>query len=328
MHSFEVSLSSSKHTFVPDFLPRNQECDDTCAVKALGSEFDFRDGFDAFLRLHPHADFTDSDCRLAVSEDWIQSYHFSAGGSEGSVVCNDDHMESSPYELALLVWRLLDVEHTYAQDKLINIATNSSAHSSMKSGHNKHSGSKVHPDDSGADDSTSSSAPPQVEKRSSEQTAPEDEDNLKPERLAESFKQRSSAMYKMLTDLEEEAEKQTEIDAKRPKGLKRLVRYRNNRAMSRLVFPGVSYLVYLFFATLMAIIMTNGFFDEPTRFTHAVVEELGWGTPQKKINQIATFNDLTLFWSVLAGFLWQASPMARPFGKTHRREPFARAAIA
>jgi hypothetical protein len=90
--------------------------------------------------------------------------------------------------------------------------------------------------------------------------------------------------------------------------------------------------VYVFFATLMAIIMTNGIFDEPTRFKDAVVEELGWGTPQKKINQIATFNELTEFWSVLAGFLWQASPMARPFGKSHRvaarsRALFARAAV-
>ena len=59
----------------------------------------------------------------------------------------------------------------------------------------------------------------------------------------------------------------------------------------------------------MAIIMTNGIFDEPTKFTSGLVAELGG--PIK----ITSYTDLVVFWQVLTGFLWSSSPMARPFGE-------------
>ena len=67
----------------------------------------------------------------------------------------------------------------------------------------------------------------------------------------------------------------------------------------------------------MAFLMTNGLMDEPTKFTSGVINELQWGPqngPQKNIKDIGSYNDLTVFWGVLAGFLWSASPMARAFG--------------
>ena len=68
----------------------------------------------------------------------------------------------------------------------------------------------------------------------------------------------------------------------------------------------------------MAFLMTNGMMDEPTKFTQGIINELMWGPangPQKNIRDISSYNDLTVFWGVLAGFLWSASPMARPFGE-------------
>ena len=77
------------------------------------------------------------------------------------------------------------------------------------------------------------------------------------------------------------------------------------------------YIGYVVASTLMAFLMTNGLMDEPTKFTHGVINELQWGPPngpQKNVKDVANFNDLTVFWGVLAGFLWSSSPMARPFG--------------
>jgi len=210
------------------------------------------------------------------------------------------HREISPYELALLVWRLLDVESTISQDTLLNLATNAITKEDEEFSA-RPTDNKVSPDTLDNVD---------------------DEDDLLYERFAESYKDRSSALYTILSDLEVAADKEIDIDSKKKKGLKELSNYRSHRAVSRMVFPGLSYLLYVFFATLMAILMTNGLFDEPTKFTHAVVNELGWGNPQRPINAIASFSDLTAWWGVLAGFLWESSPMARPFG-----EKIARRAI-
>ncbi len=357
MHDFHPCSSTSKWTFVPDLKPRERNPDDA-VVKALKKTFNFKAGFSVLLRLHPHVDFSDSDCRLAIAEDWIQCYHYSHSNEGRPALINQkgdesepiyDHKEMSPYELALVIWRLLDVEGMRVQDVLHNMSTNlksdvpknvnasakkseandeqkkadperepvNNRDGSVKSNQNSQSkSSKVHPDPNsvrGAAEKSPDGKKPSEENDEEEEADPE----LEPERLAESFNQRSSAMYKILSNLEAAAEEEVAIDAKKKKGLKHLERYRSHRAISRLVFPGVSYLLYVFFATLMAIIMTNGLFDEPTRFTHAVVEELGWGIPQKKINEIATFSDFTAFWQVLAGFLWGSSPMARSFSEQH-----------
>jgi hypothetical protein len=361
MHDFHPCSSSSKFTFVPDWnliFPFSDPPDNVnvgAVVKGLEATFSFQDGFSVLLRLHPHSDFIDSDCRLAISEDWIQSYHYnSSNDGRAGLVLQEEHMEISPYELALLIWRVLDMKSISAQDVLHNLSTNSGGHkiktknpnSDPKKNANaalmlqnadpdskpKNADPQIHsnqvapevpPHQSNAlhaiskSSSAPSDKPSSVASQNAMQVSQESDtiSEVAPERLAESFKQRSAAMYKILSELEAAAEEEVAIDAKKTKGLKRLARYRNNRAISRLVFPGLSYLLYVFFATLMAIIMTNGLFDEPTRFTHAVVEELGWGSPQKKINEIATFTDLTVFWEVLTGFLWGSSPMARSFGE-------------
>lgn len=384
MHSFHVCHSTSKFTFCPGLFGNGEHGGDFKMVTSNNEDakYSFEFGYLQFLRMHPPLDFADSDCRLSVSEDWIQTYHFSDGGGTLGLLGNTDnkcdghdsfgirsdegvdsrkHHELSPYELSLLVWRLADHESTLLQEQLHNIATNlkdKSYKSAQKASHmSKHkddsSGSskrdharnpipknnvvpipiekkkvkivKIHAskssksarecdcfgckdleyeyDQVGADTGADS--------KEADETQPEreDEDEAQPERLAESYKQRSAALYKILTNLEEAAEAEVDIDAKKKKGLKQLAAYRNHRAMSRLVFPGMSYLIYVFFATLMAIIMTNGLFDEPAKFTHAVVAELGGAV------KISNYNDLTVFWKTLAGFLWGSSPMALRFGE-------------
>ena len=228
------------------------------------------------------------------------------------------HLNISPYELALLVWRLLEVETSFSQEVLHNLATNTSddkkkGKESVVNKQKKEIGSKnglcsqiclrlnrLHPE----------SSKPALSNDSIYED--EDDESL---HFAESYKDRSSALYTILSDLEVAANQEVGIDSKKKKGLKELSNYRSHRAVSRMVFPGLSYLLYVFFATLMAILMTNGLFDEPTKFTHAVVNELGWENPQRSINAIASFSDLTAWWGVLAGFLWESSPMARPFGE-------------
>jgi hypothetical protein len=276
-----------------------------------GDQHPFSSGDSQFLRMHRSKDFSDSDRRLSVSEDWIQTYHstdFNMALDGGS----RQHREISPYELALLVWRLLDVESTISQDTLLNLATNAitkedEEFSARPKGNKVDDASKVA---SSSDDALkiASSSPDTLDKV-------DDEDDLLYERFAESYKDRSSALYTILSDLEVAANQEVDIDSKKKKGLKELSNYRSHRAVSRMVFPGLSYLLYVVFATLMAILMTNGLFDEPTKFTHAVVNELGWENPQRSINAIASFSDLTTWWGVLAGFLWESSPMARPFGE-------------
>jgi hypothetical protein len=143
-------------------------------------------------------------------------------------------------------------------------------------------------------------------------------DDSSPERLAEAYKQRSNSFFRILTSLEEAADAEVEIDAKKKKGLRQFLEYRNRRAISRLVFPVIAYLGYVIASTLMAFLMTNGLMDEPTKLTQGVINELQWGPqngPQKDIRDIGSYNDLTVFWGVLAGFLWSASPMDRPFGE-------------
>jgi hypothetical protein len=321
MHVFRVCQSSSKFTFVPQ-LVENQN------LFAMGAvdEHPFWTGYSQFLRMHRPKDFSDSDRRLSVSEDWIQTYHSTDinmsldGGLK-------QHREISPYELALLVWRLLDVESTLFQEMLFNLATNAitkddepfsarpQSQSQSAAGRSLEKEDKmvspfccfgkIHP----SEDKSSS---PDTRDKVGDQVDDEDDTH---ERLAASYKVRSSKLYTILNDLEDAANQEVDIDSKKKKGLKELLNYRSHRAVSRMVFPGLSYLLYVFFATLMAILMTNGLFDEPTKFTHAVVNELGWEKPQRAINAISSFSDLTTWWGVLAGFLWESSPMAKPFGE-------------
>jgi hypothetical protein len=317
MHDFLVCHSSSKLTFCPELFGKKKPKKKNTLVFES-----FKSGYMKLLRMHPPSDFTDSDCRLSISEDWIQTYHFSHDGNLGLDKKSDasrNHQEMSPYELALLVWRLADVESALLQESLHNIATNvqklkqesdspktEEAQGCMRC---KKTNSVAASGDVQAKNSESVYVAGRADSVADSKKASADEDDALPERLAESYKQRSTALYKILTNLEEAAEAEVDIDAKKKKGLKQLAAYRNHRAMSRLVFPGMSYLIYVFFATLMAIIMTNGLFDEPAKFTHAVVAELGGAV------KISNYNDLTVFWKTLAGFLWGSSPMALRFGE-------------
>jgi hypothetical protein len=329
MQEFRVCQSSSKSTFIPELMPRdlNDKRNVVVMTTFLNYErlFSFGFGHSQFLRMHPPVNFSDSDRRLSVCEDWIQTYHFSIDrradlitSSTTSVVQNESdrmHLNISPYELALLVWRLLDVESSFSQEVMHNLATN--IPDDKKKGKNSE-------EENGSTNGLCSNfflglnrLYPESKPVISNDLDYEDEEdeNLQHELLAESYKDRSSALYTILSDLEVAANQEVGIDSKKKKGLKELSNYRSHRAVSRMVFPGLSYLLYVFFATLMAILMTNGLFDEPTKFTHAVVNELGWENPQRAINAIASFSDLTTWWGVLAGFLWESSPMARPFGE-------------
>jgi hypothetical protein len=317
MHDFHVCASSSNVSFAPDMFRscwQAQDGHDAHAItSAVGNVWSFQFGCSQFLRMHPHLDFLDSDRRLSISEDWIQTYHYSSNRRSALAKGSDSpmYLEISPYELALLVWRLLDVESMHSQEILHNFVTNSdqlkkkqrrqqkdfekrSEFAQLKIEHNQVAAEKDLP------------------KIDEDQ---EEDDDMRRDLFAESYKERSSRLYTILSDLEVAASEEVDIDSKKKKGLKQLSNYRSHRAVSRMVFPGLSYLLYVFFATLMAILMTNGLFDEPTKFTHAVVNELGWENPQRAINAIASFSDLTTWWGVLAGFLWESSPMARPFGK-------------
>jgi hypothetical protein len=301
----------------------------------------FQSGYAQFLRMHPPIFFSDSDRRLTVTEDWIQTYHLayvsdnskSQSSSSGLPMAPETkaelpknpqeteapshpnknlrvHMQMSPYELALLIWRLLDVESKVFQDILHNFATNAHTEQDPQSGDAKqissrggsYTSNKVHPAPADSESDAKTDDDVEVEDRQHDQ-------------LAESYRERCDEMYQILSDLEQAANKEVGIDAKKIKGLKQLANYRNRRAISRMVFPVVSYLLYVFFATLMAILMTNGLFEEPVKFSHTVMNELGWGSPQKSVSAIASFGDLTAFWAVLTGFLWESSPMARPFGE-------------
>jgi hypothetical protein len=221
--------------------------------------------------------------------------------------------EISPYELALLVWRLLDVESTLSREMLTNYepfcARRPSPTSRIRI---------FYPKDEDASPLCCFPKKNKV-KPSAEYGYYIEYDPIR--RRAESvnsyeyLKVRSDNLNTILSDLEAAANRQLHIDSNTRRGLKELSNYRSHRAVGRMVLPGLSYLLYVFFATMMAILMTNGLFDEPTKFTHAVVNELGWGNPQKAINEISSFSELTTWWGVLAGFLWESSPMAMPFGE-------------
>ncbi len=347
MQDFRVCQSSSKLTFTPERMPRDPEAKPQPVVIRIQKHpellISFEFGYSQFLRMHPPIIFSDSDRRLSVCEDWIQTYHFSVDRRADLItsstnaqakkiscleVLNCDsqnqsdlqnesdrmHLNISPYELALLVWRLLDVESSFSQEVLHNLATNTSDHNKQQQENGSKNGpcsqnslrlNKVHPE----------SSKPAISNDSTYEDEEDENETLQHELFAESYKERSSRLYTILSDLEVAANQEVGIDSKKKKGLKELSNYRSHRAVSRMVFPGLSYLLYVFFATLMAILMTNGLFDEPTKFTHAVVNELGWENPQRAINAISSFSELTTWWGVLAGFLWESSPMARPFGE-------------
>jgi hypothetical protein len=330
MQEFRVCQSSSKLTFIPELMPRDLNDKHNVVVMTICQSHErlisFEFGYSQFLRMHPPVNFSDSDRRLSVCEDWIQTYHFSIDrradlitSSTASVVQSESdrmHLNISPYELALLVWRLLDVESSFSQEVMHNLATNTP--DDKKKGKNSE-------EENGSTNGVCSNFFLRLNRLYPEASKPvisndsayedEEDENLQHELFAESYKDRSSRLYTILSDLEVAANQEVGIDSKKKKGLKELLNYRSHRAVSRMVFPGLSYLLYVFFATLMAILMTNGLFDEPTKFTHAVVNELGWENPQRAINAIASFSDLTTWWGVLAGFLWESSPMARPFGE-------------
>jgi len=383
MHDFHVCNSNSKSAFVP-LMSINASDSSLYKFEPLKAMMQkptsFHFGYPKFLRAHPPSDFSDSDCRLVISEDWIQTYHHSASrivdldvaikatvraaasheraaASKSNQVApapvdaqldlysqaadkkaaaeanaaaeakaaeakaaaehkkevvdkiknsSRKHKEMSPYELALLLWRVMDIESVHAQEYIYNIRTNSS----------------------NGDDSS------QAVKSKSATTDKESSEDAFPERLAEAYKQRSNSFSGILSKLEEAANDEMDIDAKKKKGLRQFTDYRNRRAISRMVFPVIAYvpralshsafcnillryLGYVIASTLMAFLMTNGLMDEPTKFTRGVINELQWGPqngPQKNIKDIGSYNDLTVFWGVLAGFLWSASPMARSFG--------------
>jgi hypothetical protein len=351
MHDFHVCDSSSKLTFVPDFfrvstnnfeVMKNSFGENSKVPFQFGenSKVPFQFGYPQLLRMHPPSDVSDSDRRLSISEDWIQTYCHACHGRHPSKPTNGsdqsaekEHLELSPYELALLVWCLADSESALLEDNLLNIATNPSSNSNSKhegeserSEANGHThGNQVSPephchfDTSESESEEEDNLPPKLSETGPSEAASEESSTLQSERLAQAYKQRSDSLYHILTTLERAAEAEAGIDAKKKKGLKQLSDYRSHRAMSRLVFPGVSYLIYVIFATLMAIIMTNGLFDEPTKFTSSLFAELGG----KEKVQIKTYSDLTTFWKTLAGVLWSSSPMARTFGETQRAPPSA-----
>ncbi len=369
MHDFHICRSTSKLAFVPpmsrDVLHRFNVLD-----KSITGQNSFQFGYTNFTRMHPPTDFSDSDCRLVISEDWIQAYHYCANST--TLVEDEkspEHKEMSPYELALMLWRLMDIESMHAQEIVHNIQTNVSTnfHSRKKDGTDRsktktdrskkvksgqvapvsdhsQSISVIKPSDPNVQNSqvngaqvaslaaypnvqnsqvngaqvASLAAYPNVQNSQVNDAKEASLDDSSPERLAEAYKQRSNSFFKILTSLEEAADAEVEIDAKKKKGLRQFLEYRNRRAISRLVFPVIAYLGYVIASTLMAFLMTNGLMDEPTKLTQGVINELQWGPqngPQKDIKDIGSYNDLTVFWGVLAGFLWSASPMDRPFGE-------------
>jgi hypothetical protein len=327
MHDFHVCASSSNISFAPDMFQAQVGHDAHAITSAVVNVWSFQFGYSQFLRMHPHLDFSDSDRRLSISEDWIQTYHYSSNRHSALAEGSDAPMcmEISPYELALLVWRLLDVESMHSQEILHNFATNSvSFYDQQKKKDRRQQKKDLQKKKEFVQrkiEHNQVAAEKDLPKIDEEKDLPkidedqEEDDDIRRDLFAESYKERSSRLYTILSDLEVAANEEVDIDSKKKKGLKQLSNYRSHRAVSRMVFPGLSYLLYVFFATLMAILMTNGLFDEPTKFTHAVVNELGWENPQRAINAISSFSELTTWWGVLAGFLWESSPMARPFGE-------------
>jgi hypothetical protein len=393
MHDFHICDSSAQGAFVPrrshhlQYNASERNCESLTAkmTKTMGKPAPFDCGYPKLLRTRPPSDFSDSDCRLVVSEDWIQVHGNKIAPAGDTALSVHQHREMSPYELALLMWRLLDIESQHAQDRVHNIHTNSStglpidrssdppASSGNGSSQDQdklgkssadplNTGSSSDPkdiemqnvatqsnppasngnDSSEADDnkqaigmqtvaiqsspsaSSGNDSSEADDSKQDNQSAAENDDlsdheDASPERLAEAYEQRSNLFSRILSDLEEAAGADVEIDAKKKKGLRQFSEYRRHRAISRMVFPVIAYIGYVAASTLMAFLMTNGLMDEPTKFTHGVINELQWGANgvRKNINDIASYDDLTVFWGVLAGFLWSASPMARPFGSTY-----------
>jgi hypothetical protein len=347
MHDFHICYSGSKLAYVPPMSTSKVPGYDMAKFTTrMGEPKSFQFGYTNFTRMHPPSNYSDSDCRLVISEDWIQAYHYSSGSTvafaEEAKHSSRGHMEMSPYELALMLWRLMDIESMHAQEIVHNIYTNTanlpSINNAQVAAATKAStdlrdgtgsclaclSSKVAP---AQDDSKSSEAKGPSELNAKRDSQVNDDkaplDDSQPERLAEAYKQRSNSYFKILTGLEEAADAEVEIDAKKKKGLRQFLEYRNRRAISRLVFPVIAYLGYVVASTLMAFLMTNGLMDEPTKLTQGVINELQWGPqngPQKDIRDIGSYSDLTVFWGVLAGFLWSASPMDRPFGEALRSQ--------
>jgi len=354
MHDFHICRSTSKLAFVPPMSRDRSHRFDVLKKSITGQKL-FQFGYTKLTRMHPPTDFSDSDCRLVISEDWIQAYHY---GTSSTTLVEDEkspeHKEMSPYELALMLWRLMDIESMHTQEIVHNIQTNISTHFHARKKDGTDPGSKgvqkdgteprrfkngqvapvsdnyqstaaIMPSVPDVQSSqvndvevASSTSDPNVKNSQDNDAKVASLDDSSPERLAEAYKQRSNSFFRILTSLEEAADAEVEIDAKKKKGLRQFLEYRNRRAISRLVFPVIAYLGYVVASTLMAFLMTNGLMDEPTKFTQGVINELQWGPqngPQKNIKDIASYNDLTVFWGVLAGFLWSASPMDRPFGE-------------
>jgi hypothetical protein len=188
----------------------------------------FRHGFPKLLRTHPPLDFSDSDCRLVVSEDWIQVYHYftlrsagvenkTASTKSNQIAPSYQHQEMSPYELALLLWRVLDIESVHAQDKVHNIHTNVQAEPQSGKG-------------SGGNDESAAENGDSI-----------DQEDASPERWAEACNDRSQSFSRILRDLEQSADAEVEIDAKKKLGLRQFTEYRSRRALSRMVFPVLAY---------------------------------------------------------------------------------------
>ena len=221
----------------------------------------FDSGYPKLLRTHPPLDFSDSDCRLVVSEDWIQVHHYFAlrsvpiqgnkvAPAEGAAVIKHSsyqHQEMSPYELALLLWRVLDIESVNAQDRVHNIHTNvdkphDPSATEPQAAPAKESGGKAPAE---ADQSLplggqGSSLPDQSE-AAAENGDSIDHEDASPERLADAYKKRSESFSTILSDLEQAADAEVEIDAKKKLGLRQFTEYRSRRALSRMVFPVLAY---------------------------------------------------------------------------------------
>ena len=247
MHDFHICDSSSRRTFVPVWWRNVQDKREQEEVEflkaAMRKNTSFSSGYPKLLRTHPPLDFSDSDCRLVASEDWIKVHHYFALRSvpiHGNKVAPTEekvekikqlsyqkfthssyqHQEMSPYELALLLWRVLDIESLHAQDRVHNIHTN------------------VHkPDDQGG---KGSSQADQGE-ATAENGDSIDLDGASPERLADSYKERSELFSGILSDLETAAHDDVEIDAKKKLGLRQFTEYRSHRALSHMVFPVLAY---------------------------------------------------------------------------------------
>jgi len=80
MHDFHICYSGSKLAYVPPMSTSKVEAFsmETYTTR-MGEPKSFQFGYTNFTRMHPPSNYSDSDCRLVISEDWIQAYHYSSG---------------------------------------------------------------------------------------------------------------------------------------------------------------------------------------------------------------------------------------------------------